>query len=506
MKATGNARPFTKSDYLAGKSCPKLLWLSKHQREALRPPSLADQHRMRTGQEIGALARTRDPDGVLVRSEPGNYEQAVLETQRAIDTGASVIFEATFVAAGRLARVDVLRRLDDGQWAIEEVKSSTLKDLDELFKKGLVHDLAFQMLTLKHAGLDIIRASLVLVDRAYAYAGGDVEPGLFFATVDLTETIESIRADVELETETLMSAMAGGQPEIETNKHCKDCACYDHCHENQPPHDVVFLPRLPAAKVVELRQAGYHTIDRIPLTHKLSPVQSRIRDVVVTGDPYVGDGLGDALNRIASPAAFIDFEAISPAIPSYLGTVPYTQVCFQWSAHVVRTSDGEADHLEWLACDGTDPRPMFCETLWQAVKDCKTIVFYTAFETTTLREMTAAGVPFAAELAQALSERGVDLARIVAEHVYLAEFNGQTSIKAVLPALAPGLTYKGMRVSDGTAAAAAFFQMLGCQDPAERGEIREALLEYCKLDTYAMVKVYRALRELSEARRLTAKE
>ncbi|RYG21644.1 DUF2779 domain-containing protein, partial [bacterium] len=145
-----------------------------------------------------------------------------------------------------------------------------------------------------------------------------------------------------------------------------------------------------------------------------------------------------------------------------------------------------------------DPRPDFCRTLWETVRDAKTIVVYSSFERTQVKHMAAAGIPFAAELLDALETRIVDLEKIVKENVYLEAFKYRTSIKTVLPALVPTMSYQGMAIADGTAAMTEFRRMVDPRtDPVRAAQIRNDLLAYCKQDTLAMVEVYRALRRLA---------
>ena len=78
--------------------------------------------------------------------------------------------------------------------------------------------------------------------------------------------------------------------------------------------------------------------------------------------------------------------------------------------------------------------------------------------------------------------------------VYHYDMNGSYSIKAVLPVLVPELTYDGMEVGDGGMAMDAYARMCQSEDIAEIAAIRKALLEYCKLDTLAMVKILEKLK------------
>ncbi|MBK5133940.1 DUF2779 domain-containing protein [Candidatus Bathyarchaeota archaeon] len=91
-------------------------------------------------------------------------------------------------------------------------------------------------------------------------------------------------------------------------------------------------------------------------------------------------------------------------------------------------------------------------------------------------------------------ERLVDLHKIIRDNFYHSEFHGSTSIKKVLPVLAPDMSYDGLEIAEGDSAMAAFAYMaLGRYDETECKSIRNHLLEYCKKDTEAEVKVFERL-------------
>ena len=93
-----------------------------------------------------------------------------------------------------------------------------------------------------------------------------------------------------------------------------------------------------------------------------------------------------------------------------------------------------------------------------------------------------------------LCDRIVDLHRLVRGYYYHPEMHGSFSIKAVLPAVAPDLSYGDLEIVEGRAAAAAFSRSIAPDTPDdERIRIRGSLLSYCKRDTEAMVRVYDAL-------------
>ncbi len=77
------------------------------------------------------------------------------------------------------------------------------------------------------------------------------------------------------------------------------------------------------------------------------------------------------------------------------------------------------------------------------------------------------------------------------------DLKGQSSIKVVLPTLAPEMTYEGMEIAGGEAASLAFEDLFqGRTGVRVVDSKRQALLDYCRLDTMAMVTIVEKLRTL----------
>ena len=94
---------------------------------------------------------------------------------------------------------------------------------------------------------------------------------------------------------------------------------------------------------------------------------------------------------------------------------------------------------------------------------------------------------------------GKDLLPVVRRHVYHPKFRGSFSLKSVLPALVPDMTYDGMEVANGNEAGLVWEQMIrGNFGPTERKQWRAALLAYCRQDTMAMVRILERLRRESK--------
>ena len=92
----------------------------------------------------------------------------------------------------------------------------------------------------------------------------------------------------------------------------------------------------------------------------------------------------------------------------------------------------------------------------------------------------------------------MDMEKLVSKFVYHPGFNGRTSIKVVLPVLVPEMDYSELEISNGDDALAMFYRIaMGLLHPDSVESTRLALMEYCKLDTLAMVRIHDVLIELA---------
>ena len=151
---------------------------------------------------------------------------------------------------------------------------------------------------------------------------------------------------------------------------------------------------------------------------------------------------------------FMDFETLTPAIPKYIGTNPYQTIPFQWSIHI-QDEFGQLRQKSFLNEDADDPRERFIKALLDTVPSEGTIVVYSGYEQTVMRRL-AVSFPQYADPMEALCARAFDLLKLIRENYYHPEFHGDNSLKSVLPALVPNLSYADLGVQDGSMAAVAY--------------------------------------------------
>jgi hypothetical protein len=112
------------------------------------------------------------------------------------------------------------------------------------------------------------------------------------------------------------------------------------------------------------------------------------------------------------------------------------------------------------------------------------------------REM-AEQYPEFAGLMNSINDRVFDLMEIFSkQHFVHHKFKGSSSIKKVLPVLVDGFSYDDMDISNGQAAALRWYEAVTSDDTELASKTYESLLEYCKLDTLAMVEIYKTLKNV----------
>ncbi len=222
----------------------------------------------------------------------------------------------------------------------------------------------------------------------------------------------------------------------------------------------------------------------------MSEIQRRAARCVQTGEPWFDrDGLAAKLATLRYPIAFLDFETRNPAIPRFSGMHPFDHICFQFSLHMQSDPGAALEHVEFLATDAKDPRHEFIKSLCAALGENGSIVVYSSFESQRLSDL-ASWFPEFADRIGAIQARLFDLLPVVREHTYHPAYAGSYSIKSVLPALVPEMTYEGMSVANGQDAGLAWESLVReGSDHAERECIRKALLDYCALDTLALFRL-----------------
>ena len=483
----------SKSRFGAGLQCHKRLFLECYSPKLADPTDPGQQAIFDSGTAVGELARERFPGGRLIEEEYFRHDDALAATREVIADGlVPAIYEAAFTHDDIRVRVDILVRRRGGDFDLVEVKSST--GVHEQY----IPDVAVQLNVAEGAGIKMRRAFLLHIDGSYVYEGGPYDLSRLFRLEDVTKEARAFaRRSIPVALAEMREALREEDPPaIEIGPHCTrpyQCPFYGHCREGAPEHHIEQLPWASARLLDELQGVGIRDIGDIPASFPgLSVLQQRVRDCVVTGQPYADPGLRAALQEVTYPLYFLDFETFSPALPVYPGTRPYQAVPFQWSLHV-RDGAGDLSHDSFLATGDGDPREAFAASLLDAIGSKGTIVSYSGYEQTIIRQLADDHRAYEGPLL-GLHNRFLDLLAVIREFYYHPDFHGSYSLKSVLPVLVPDAGYDALDIQEGTQASLAFTQMIATEtEEKEKERLREALLSYCRRDTEAMVRIFDAL-------------
>jgi len=485
----------SKSKFVAGVQCLKRLYWQVHEPELAAQPDAATEAIIEQGREVGLLARQLFPGGVEVGSD-GGLDQTIRATRELVaNPDIPALFEAAFEHDGVVVRVDVLHRRRDGRWRLVEVKSSTA------VKEEHLDDVGIQYRVVSRCGVDLASVCLAHVNRSFVFRGGSVDPWRFFRIRNVTRQVARLQPKLTFQLRAAFTVLSmPTAPDIKPGRHCTNpvtCEFFEHCNTPRPHDHIGFLPRIHASAMEELEELGVESIRDVPDDFELTEIQRRAATCVQTGKPWFNPELGKAVESLRYPLYFADFESVNPGVPRFPGMRPYDQLPFQWSVHVLREPGVEPEHHEFLATDASDPRREFIASLCNALGESGNIVVYSAFESQRLSEL-AAWLPEHSERIKAIQSRLFDLLPVVREHVYHPAFAGSYSIKSVLPALVPDMTYDGMDVANGQDAGLAWESLVrGAANGSEHDRIRKALLEYCGQDTLAMVRLLGKLQRIS---------
>jgi hypothetical protein len=475
----------SKSRILSYRQCPRKLYLETYHPELIHITP-EQQKRFDVGREVGELARTFYPEGVLIQYDYEPFKSLDITKNHLSNSDITTLFEAAFSYNHALVRTDLLHKNKQGQLIIQEVKSATsVKDV-------YIEDCAIQVWVIEGAGYQVHDIELMYINNQFVYEQEWNYQGLFKQQSLLSE-VNALKPHVEHWIKGALDVLdLEHEPAIQPGEQCKqpyDCPFIDYCAPVTTEYPVEYLPH-GTRTAIALRNEGISDIRDIPEGRLTSENHQRIRRVTLTGNYELEPAAHDVMSELAYPRYYIDFETIQFAIPRWPGTKPYQQIPFQWSCHR-ENSAGELEHVEYLDTSGNDPSRRFIETLIDAVgKEGPILVYNAGFENTRLKELAERFSEYQNEI-QSILGRIVDLLPIAKKYYYHPAMKGSWSIKRVLPTIAPALNYSELeQVQNGLAAQDAYLEAIDCTtDEQRKQEIRYHLIEYCKLDTYAMVAI-----------------
>lgn len=477
----------SKSRLMSARQCLKRLHLEIHRPE-LRAYSAKTEAAFATGHAVGEIAqRIYETEDSVVIPYDGDMAHALRKTERLVKEGPQYpIFEATFQYGGVLVRVDAL--LPDGDaWRIVEVKASTSVKEEHLF------DCAAQRWVFEGLGHKLNGIALAHVDNTFVYEGEGDFDGLL-TEADETESTAELLPLVADWIDTARAAAASEEPAIGVGKQCfhpYECPFIDYCWPSETEYPVQGLGGS-KAKLGEFIAEGYKDIRDVP-HDRLNEKQQWIQKVTRSGKPEKLPGARQFVDSLDFPRYYLDFETIGTAIPIWPGTRPYETLPMQWSCHY-EPEPGVVEHADFLDISGYPPMRILAESLIRVVGKEGPILTYTNYENQVLSGLIAR-YPDLEKALRPIIDRLVDLHPPTQQFYYHPAMAGSWSLKAVLPTVAPDMSYEQLEgIQEGTEASEGYLEAIRPDTPdARKVALKEQLLAYCKFDTEGLVRLVQFL-------------
>jgi hypothetical protein len=480
----------SKSLFIRGLQCHKSLYLHKYQPELKDKVSAEQEAKFQTGINVGIYAQELFPDGVEIIWDDDSLSNQIKQTKTEIENGTKIIYEAAFSYDNVFVKVDILRKTETG-WEIYEVKGSTaLKDV-------YYDDIAIQYYVLKGAGLTVSKASLVHINNQYVRKN-EIEVDKLFTIQDLSNDVIEKQKSIKNEVDKMREMLISQEPNIDIGEHCTDpyvCDFYGYCWKHIPENSIFSLKGAGPNKF-DLYRQGVIRLEDISIG--ILPQSQRIQ---LEGALYKKEitnkaAVKEFLDTLWFPICFLDFETtFMVPIPMFEETRPYQQVPFQYSLHYLEKENAELQHYDYLAPANGDPRKELLDKLLKEIpQNACVLVYNKTFEIGVLNDLAKWFPGYSEQIENIIRNIRDLMIPFRRKDIYRWEMEGSYSIKYVLPALVPEMNYKEMEISDGGMASNAWLNMWALENLEDTEKIRKALLEYCQMDTLAMVRILEILK------------
>lgn len=462
----------------------------------MQQPSPFQQSIMVQGTEVGRLAQGLFSNGVLIDEDYKNLSGALKHTDIVLKNNAEAIFEGAFIYDNVLIRVDILKRNDDGTFDLIEVKSSTSVKPEHL------PDCAVQAYVLQNLGFRLRQVCLMYLNNKYKRQG-ELDLSKLFIIKPIDNEISDELKNVTEYLKAINAVLAKDEePVWNIGSICNNpyiCEFKNYCWKEVSDKAIHFISRISDKQRQNLINMGISLIKDVPQDFKLSEAQKIQIDCEKNQKRYIDSAsINEHLTQLQYPLYFLDFETIGYAIPKYESTRPYQHLPFQYSLHVMHHRDAELEHYEFLFDKKENPSRALAEHLIQHIGFTgSVVVYYASFEGGRIDEMVKDFVDLAQELIS-IRNRLWDL-QIPFAKKWICDpgFNGSASIKNVLPVLVTSLSYDELEIKKGDEAQSKYIEMINLPHESKTHIlIKNALLDYCSLDTLAMVHILSELQKL----------
>ena len=539
----------SKNQFLKGRRCPNLLWYSIHQPDQIAQPSIISKAKVRQGRMVAHVAQDLFPNGyrfqrTLQAEDVSNSNRAgkfynlhdpdlpkdirdklnpsngipLLEVP--ITDGKSCMFadilvpvESSNQPKSSQSDSSPSESSQEQRWDLVEIKSAIG------LKREHYADVAYQSVILKNAGFSIRNYYIYYINNNYV-RGKKVNLKRLFKREKVNLKIQKLTPRIEEDiasyqrilTLTEPPRQSAGKPEQDENRsreinlpekvlnrHCQKpvyCPLQPVCWPDLKHADILNLHR-GRQLAMELMEKGFHSLSELTDTSMLSEHQRIQYQCEKNQEEHLNvEEIRKFLKQLRYPLYYLDLEAFQSIVPLYENTKAFDQIPFQFSLHIQQTEGGPVEHTSFLHRSDQDPRAPFLHALVENIGPDGTILAYNAEFEMQRFDFVSKQVPEHRKWAQQAITRFIDLYQPFRNfHYYHYNQNGSVSMKNVLLAMT-GKSYGDMTIKDGLTASQEYSRItFGEVSEEEKDRVRQQLLDYCNLDTEAMVEIIRTLQE-----------
>ena len=480
----------TKTDFQTARVCIKRLW---HEKKGIwtKEPSVSDLKNSFEGNRFSEEVRQFYPHGKMIGWQQGSLDEVIAKTKHELEVSNVTLFEAAFEHKGLLCLADVVIK-ENGTLTLIEAKSSNSPKVLKKDNYEHVYDAAFQHYVMGKCGYTPDKVQLMHSN------GNCIWPDRqnLFSFEDITDLVNERLGEIADASRFFMKKLERDvAPSVQIGKFCKkpkDKACphINECWLKQTEKTIFDLPRLPIKTEELLRGNDIHLIEDIPSHIELPESLRRKVELIQNKTEYIDKTKAkDILKSLEYPIHFFDFETYNPAVPMWDNSRPWQQVPFQYSLHNLY-EDGNLVHHEYIHESLDEPREPLINGMKRHFESSGSIVvYYEPFEKSRLEEM-GKDFPQHQKFLNAVSDRIWDQMQIFKTCFEDHRLALSTSIKVVLPAFVPSLSYNNLAVQRGDQAQLEWRRMIDIKCELTKREKITELRTYCKFDTLAMAKLH----------------
>lgn len=486
----------SKSEYMLFLKHPAWLWLKKHDKNKLPPVSETLQAIFDEGNLFEKYAEQLFPNGVRIGFNGyDEYLNLPARTIKALKDGVKTIFQGRFEYGQITFICDVIVVVGEKIVDLYEIKSSTKVKPEHEF------DLAFQMVVLEGCGYKINKIAVIHVNSEYVRSG-DIDINKITAISDITEKVKARKEETKVNIKNALQVAASSKipdisPSLAKGNSFGEWLNIYRTLTTVDPESIYDLFMVNAAKIGELEKLKIKKLIDIHDRFFSLTDKQKLQILATKQNRKIIDKkkIGKFIKKLVFPLYFLDYETLSSVIPYFDGLTPYQQIPFQYSLHVMDKPDEEIKHYMYLHKENSNPAKALSESIKLNISTKGSVIVWSESFEKNCNKSLGKLLPEFEQFYEELNERIIDLMIPFSCNWYVhKDFGGSASLKKVLPVLVTELSYKELGIHEGDAAKRLWMEaFLDGKRESSKDQILNDLEEYCKLDTLAMVEIYKQL-------------